>query len=97
MNNLAFFDIKNKKWEIINNSSDINVPPIRLAHSQCVVNDKIYIFGGRQGVQMGEGALHDLYYYDFLNRNWVGPIESKGGLYYYITNKYYYRYHIYFI
>lgn len=76
-NNVYILDIENKKWDCIATNGS---PPIRLAHGQCVIDNKVYIFGGRQGVQMGEGALSDLYYYDIISNQWNGPIESKGGI-----------------
>jgi len=74
-NNVYLLDIDNNKWDCIETNDS---PPIRLAHGQCVIDNKIYIFGGRQGVQMGEGALSDLYYYDVTKNQWNGPIETKG-------------------
>lgn len=73
-NNVHILDIENKKW----NSIATNNPPPRLAHGQCVIDNKVYIFGGRQGVEIGEGALKDLYSYDIITNHWDGPIEAKG-------------------
>ena len=66
-------------------------PPARVAHAQAVYNDtKIYIFGGRAGISMGEAAMNDLWKldcssddyfsldYDELNWELVEPDLEHG-------------------
>ena len=32
----------------------------------------------RQGIEMNEGGLNDLYTFDTATSSWTGPIETKG-------------------
>ena len=41
-----------------------SAPPDRIAHAQAVHHNKVYIFGGRQGIAMSEKALNDLWVLD---------------------------------
>eukprot|EP00041_Stephanoeca_diplocostata_P014199 m.255604 g.255604 ORF g.255604 m.255604 type:complete len:371 (+) comp19622_c0_seq2:17-1129(+) len=45
-------------------------PPLRIAHSQCVIGSDIYIFGGRQGITMGESPLNDCFAYSTTDSTW---------------------------
>eukprot|EP00577_Skeletonema_sp_RCC1716_P021590 CAMPEP_0113420872 /NCGR_PEP_ID=MMETSP0013_2-20120614/27573_1 /TAXON_ID=2843 ORGANISM="Skeletonema costatum, Strain 1716" /NCGR_SAMPLE_ID=MMETSP0013_2 /ASSEMBLY_ACC=CAM_ASM_000158 /LENGTH=371 /DNA_ID=CAMNT_0000308407 /DNA_START=460 /DNA_END=1571 /DNA_ORIENTATION=+ /assembly_acc=CAM_ASM_000158 len=37
------------------------MPPSRVAHAQAAVGNTIYIFGGRNGIEMGENAMNDMW------------------------------------
>jgi N-acetylneuraminic acid mutarotase len=52
-------------------------PPERIAHSQAVIGDALYIFGGRQGITMDESPLDDMWRFDISNGKWVA-VEQKG-------------------
>lgn len=52
---------------------------MRIAHSQCVIGEKIYVFGGRCGVEMSESPLNDLFSYDTRDCTWTGPIVPAAG------------------
>mmetsp|Transcript_6975 Transcript_6975/g.7981 ORF Transcript_6975/g.7981 Transcript_6975/m.7981 type:complete len:365 (-) Transcript_6975:50-1144(-) len=52
------------KWRPICHVEEDLCPPARIGHSQAVINDKIFIFGGRQGIEMKEQALDDLWVLD---------------------------------
>ena len=52
---------------------------MRIAHSQCAIGDKIYVFGGRCGVEMSESPLNDLFSYDTRDYTWAGPIVPVAG------------------
>jgi len=53
-------DKSSLEWTTLN-VNEKDKPSPRVAHSQTIVNDTIYIFGGRQGVQMNEAPLNDIY------------------------------------
>ena len=55
-------------WQKIEVSNDAPAP--RIAHSQAVIGNKIYIFGGRQGITMEEMPLNDLHYFDVETKTW---------------------------
>jgi hypothetical protein len=48
-------------WRLIDCSQG---PPERVAHSQAVHNDQVYVFGGRAGITMKEEAMNDLWVLD---------------------------------
>jgi hypothetical protein len=39
--------------------------------------ERLFVFGGRQGVEMGEGALGDLWSFDLQNATWT-HVESSN-------------------
>ena len=47
--------------------TQMNSPPARVAHSQAVVGDTVYIFGGRSGIDIGETALGDMWKLDIVS------------------------------
>ena len=42
-----------------------------LNYSQATIGNRIYIFGGRQGIDMGESSLNDLFYFDIETKTWT--------------------------
>ena len=42
-----------------------------LNYSQATIGNRIYIFGGRQGIDMGECSLNDLFYFDIETKTWT--------------------------
>jgi N-acetylneuraminic acid mutarotase len=62
-------------WRKIEASGKSPIP--RIAHAQATIDNKIYIFGGRQGIQMEESPLNDLHYFDVTNETWT-EILSEG-------------------
>ena len=78
-NCFSVFDLKGLKWSTIENKADsFNIPCSRVAHTSCLINDKIYIFGGRTGVGMGDGAFNDLYEFDTSNNQWKLIDDGKS-------------------
>ena len=65
-------------WRKIEPSSNSPVP--RIAHSQAVIGDRIYIFGGRQGITMEESPLNDLHYFDVKTETWTEVQPKKGAV-----------------
>eukprot|EP00516_Mucochytrium_quahogii_P012817 CAMPEP_0203796920 /NCGR_PEP_ID=MMETSP0100_2-20121128/8283_1 /ASSEMBLY_ACC=CAM_ASM_000210 /TAXON_ID=96639 /ORGANISM=" , Strain NY0313808BC1" /LENGTH=329 /DNA_ID=CAMNT_0050702053 /DNA_START=1604 /DNA_END=2593 /DNA_ORIENTATION=- len=45
-------------------------PEPRVGHAQAVIGDKLYVFGGRQGVTMEEKPLGDLFCFDTKSKTW---------------------------
>lgn len=64
---LAKKKTKGDEWQWISpttmTSGDdaIVAPPSRVAHAQAAVGNNIYIFGGRNGIEMGENAMNDMW------------------------------------
>ncbi|GKY93250.1 hypothetical protein MPSEU_000292700 [Mayamaea pseudoterrestris] len=56
-------------------------PPPRIAHAQAVhaATNKVYIFGGRAGILMGEQALNDLWCYDGNDGAWTQVIAKESS------------------
>ncbi|KAK9804298.1 hypothetical protein WJX72_005521 [[Myrmecia] bisecta] len=52
-------------------------PSPRVAHGAAHVGKILYIFGGRSGVEMGEGSTNDLYSFDTLTNTWT-KIQATG-------------------
>jgi len=78
-NNFIVYDLNSSKWSSIENKGNLSsIPCSRVAHSSCLINDKIYIFGGRVGVGMGEGSLNDLYEFDTSSNNWKLLDDGKS-------------------
>jgi N-acetylneuraminic acid mutarotase len=46
-------------------------PCARIGHSSCSIGSKIYIFGGRTGVEMSETSLNDFYEFDIEKSKWT--------------------------
>lgn len=55
-------------WQKLEVKNDAPLP--RIAHSQATIGNRIYIFGGRQGIQMEESPLNDLHFFDVDNNKW---------------------------
>ena len=56
-----------------------NTPPVpRIAHAQAAIGNRIYIFGGRQGIQMEESPLNDLHYFDVEAKKWTEIRKVSG-------------------
>ncbi|XP_076467145.1 uncharacterized protein LOC143298228 [Babylonia areolata] len=72
-------DMSGRTWEEVTTTGD--VPSARNAHASAVVGACIYIFGGRQGIAMGERSLADLYKLDTSTNTWTqvtmtGPVPE---------------------
>ena len=64
------FDLQNKTWSLINHISsewDDNQPTKRSGHAASIIGDKMYIFGGLEGITH---ETNDFYYYDFKTESW---------------------------
>ena len=80
-NNLLIFDIDQNKWQIhVTNSQNENktdLPLSRLGHSSCSLENKLYIFGGRNSISMDDSSLNDLYEFDTSTSKWC-KLESRN-------------------
>ena len=54
-------------------------PSPRNAASAAAVGSRLYMFGGRTGVDMGEGSLSDLWVFDIEAIEW-SRVEPAGGV-----------------
>ena len=57
---------------------DDKSPPWRVGHAQAIVNEKLYVFGGRTEPAAGDGAMNDMWVYDWQESAWSGPIQPKS-------------------
>lgn len=55
-----------------------DVVPPRVAHAQAVVDSKLYVFGGRQGITMEEAPLCDIWAFDLEAETWK-EVEAASG------------------
>uniref|UniRef100_A0A7S3QY44 Nitrile-specifier protein 5 n=1 Tax=Dunaliella tertiolecta TaxID=3047 RepID=A0A7S3QY44_DUNTE len=67
-----------KKWTRL--TANGTVPTPRVAHSAVVIGTNIWIFGGRSGVEMGEGAKSDLYIFDTKTSTWAAAAVDESLL-----------------
>jgi len=62
-------------WQKIEATGEPPAP--RIAHSQAVIGNKIYVFGGRQGLTVGEAALNDLHCFDVDTKKWTEVLKPN--------------------
>ncbi|CAF1406085.1 unnamed protein product [Rotaria sp. Silwood1] len=66
-NRLFCFDPRSRQWSIVSIVGDF-VPTPRDGHSACVINDRMYIFGGFE--DHSQQFSNDLFYFDFNKSSW---------------------------
>ncbi|GLC37373.1 hypothetical protein PLESTB_001594300 [Pleodorina starrii] len=64
-------------WRVVDSKGE--PPSPRVAHSAASVGNTLYVFGGRCGLEMGEGAMNDLYAFDVATSTW-SRLEAQGPL-----------------
>ena len=80
-NFITFFDENIKQWDLLYNNSEY-LPPGRWKPIYNLLNDKLYILGGRSGsagtINQDE-SYSDIFYFDLLNKEFInlGTINSK--------------------
>ena len=80
-NFITFFDQNIKQWDLLYNDSKY-LPPGRWKPIYNLLDDKLYIFGGRSGsagtINQDE-SYSDIFYFDFLNKEFVnlGFVNTK--------------------
>ena len=55
-------NLSSGEWSLLTPSG--TVPDPRVAHSATAIDGQIYVFGGRSGKEIGEGAYADLHAFD---------------------------------
>lgn len=65
-----------KAWGEVETKGD--APEPRVAHGQAILNNTLYVFGGRQGVDVGDGDLNDFWSINLESLEWV-RIEAEGA------------------
>jgi N-acetylneuraminic acid mutarotase len=76
-NDFLVYDTHVNTWSISKSKSLPEEKPFaRLGHSSCSINNTIFIFGGRSGVEMDESSLNDLFAYHTVTEKWT--LLSKG-------------------
>jgi len=66
-------DLPPPNWVVINDGNGAAPSPSpRIAHAQTIADDeKLYLFGGRQGITMEESPLNDLWCFNFTTNEWA--------------------------
>ena len=74
-NTLYCYDLEKSSWVKLNVKGQ--APCARIAHAAAVVEKKLFIFGGRTGIDMGEGSLNDLHCFNTETLTW-SEIKCQG-------------------
>ena len=80
-NFITFFDENIKQWDIFYNNSKY-LPPGRWKPIYNLLDDKLYVFGGRSGsagtINQDE-SFSDIFYFDLINKEFIslGYINKK--------------------
>jgi N-acetylneuraminic acid mutarotase len=70
------YDIDNGTWVALSTTGCCPGP--RIAASMVAVGQQLYLYGGRTGIDMGEGAKSDLYVFDTASHEWQ-PVAMSGS------------------
>lgn len=73
-NQFICYDPESKKWSCPEYKGE--APTARAAHAAAVVNNKVYIFGGRHQ----RSRINDLHCLDMETMTWSGNIETLGNV-----------------
>ena len=66
------------KWTAYPPIPGKSAPVARNAHAQAGIKDDVWLFGGRQGIEVGEAALADLWKWKTKTKEWV-EMKDAGG------------------
>ena len=80
-NFITFFDENINQWDIVYNNSKY-IPPGRWKPIYNLINDKLYVLGGRIGSPGSQGrdeAYSDIFYFDFSSKEFInlGKLNPK--------------------
>tara|TARA_Y200000002_G_scaffold229472_1_gene189509 strand:- start:115 stop:1509 length:1395 start_codon:yes stop_codon:yes gene_type:complete len=80
-NFITFFDENISQWDIVYNNSKY-IPPGRWKPIYNLINDKLYILGGRKGSPGSKGQdepFSDIFYFDFSSKEFfnIGKLNPK--------------------
>lgn len=70
------FELATSTWKQLSTSGSAPCP--RVAATACAVGPCIYVFGGRTGIEMGEGSLNDLHVFDTRSLAWSQLTPAAG-------------------
>ncbi|KAK3092884.1 hypothetical protein FSP39_008380, partial [Pinctada imbricata] len=76
-NNMNCLDLKSLSWSVCEPKSKDYIPSPVNAASVAAVGSKIYVFGGRTGVDMGQGDTDQMDVFDTTELVW-NRVEGKG-------------------
>ncbi|GAB4817934.1 hypothetical protein N2152v2_004980 [Parachlorella kessleri] len=71
------YDVAVSTWSQPAATGDVPAP--RNAPAAAAIGSKVYYFGGRSGIDMGEGSLDELYAFDVATNRW-SKVEPRGGV-----------------
>ena len=76
-------DLQSATWEVFDDGTGECAPEARLGHAQAIVsegtNPGLYVYGGRTGITMKEGALDDLWRHDGHAWSKVEPTAGSSA------------------
>jgi N-acetylneuraminic acid mutarotase len=72
------YDTASSTWSIVTPAAGSSCPGPRVAATMAALGDKLYLYGGRTGVDMTEGAKSDLYVFDTSSSSWA-PVAVPDG------------------
>ncbi|KAG2454804.1 hypothetical protein HYH02_000636 [Chlamydomonas schloesseri] len=67
-NELYEYDMATGTWRVVEVKGE--APPPRVAHAAAAVGSTLYVFGGRDGRDVGEGASNQLHAFDTTTSTW---------------------------
>ena len=76
-NDTYCLDVEEGKWTRVEVTGP--KPSPRFGHCAAFVDDKLYVFGGRTGITMGEGALSDIQCLDTNTKTW-SEVKVTGDI-----------------
>ncbi|KAL4430939.1 hypothetical protein ABPG75_006195 [Micractinium tetrahymenae] len=71
------YDLKERAWRKLKTTG--TPPSLRIAHAAAALGQHIYIFGGRSGIDIGEGSLSDLHRFDTAASAWSEVALAPGS------------------
>lgn len=75
---LYCYDTASGTWSIVTPAAGSSCPGPRVAATMAALGEKLYLYGGRTGVDMTEGAKSDLYVFDTTTSSWA-PVAVADG------------------
>jgi N-acetylneuraminic acid mutarotase len=76
-NSVYLFDIAESKWTSFSAPTDSAAPLARVGHAAASVGSKMFVFGGRTGVDQSETSLGDFWEFDLGASRWLQHQKSS--------------------
>ncbi|CAF1570375.1 unnamed protein product, partial [Didymodactylos carnosus] len=67
-NDIYQYNIKSGEWKKLMTTGE--KPSLRIAHAATSISNRLYIFGGRTGIETDENVFNDLYSFDVISLKW---------------------------